>query len=161
MFLRKQLQTAKPEKLILKKVTVTMPVHPFVGMELAFVRIDRDQNGNRFVYVEHPKEGFLRLPISWTNLCHQKIPPQKNGKFLCIGIKQLFNLLTACASARNESLDIFVLKQRLTEAKPSQGLANDVTGSDSFNRQANSCRRIDLGNVSSQNALSSEQGGEQ
>ena len=48
-------------------MTVTLPVHPFHGMALAVMRLKRDHQGHRYVIVEHPHGGQLRLPLDWTD----------------------------------------------------------------------------------------------
>lgn len=56
-------QTAPRAKQPRECVTVTMPVHPRHGMTLGIVRIERHQQGRRYVTAEHPGGGNIRLPF--------------------------------------------------------------------------------------------------
>ena len=93
---------------------VTMPTHPFFGLRLPVIRSERTQGGRRFVLVQHPRDGFLRLPIEWTDRAPATIPPRVEGRDLCVDVRGLLKLAQACAAWSPEDLDIFISKQTLS-----------------------------------------------
>ncbi len=86
-------------------IVVTAPVHPFYQQELIVIRYERDQSGARFVYVQHPRAGVLRLPIDWTNRGTKLNPPSVKGRDLLIDVKNLQKLAAACAVALAKDID--------------------------------------------------------
>jgi hypothetical protein len=88
-----------------ESVVVTMPVHPFYQQKLGVVRFERDKDGKRFVYVHHPKVGFLRLPIEWTDRSIPIPSFENRNRDLKINVTGLINLARACAVALSEKVD--------------------------------------------------------
>lgn len=86
-------------------IVVTAPVHPFYQQELKVIRYEREQNGARFVCVRHPTDGFLRLPIDWTDRGTKLSPPIVEGRELLIDVKNLQKLAAACAVALAADID--------------------------------------------------------
>jgi len=87
-------------------VTVTLPIQPFAGMALALVRLERDHQGRRYVIVEHPHGGQLRLPLDWTERAAPASPPQVNGRDVRLSIRGLRALAAAVGIARSRKLDL-------------------------------------------------------
>ena len=87
-------------------MTVTLPVHPFHGMALAVMRMERDHQGRRYVIVEHPHGGQLRLPLDWTDRAAPAAPPQLNGRDVRLSIRGLRALAAAVGVARSRKLDL-------------------------------------------------------
>jgi hypothetical protein len=87
-------------------VTVTLPVHPFAGMALAVVRIERDQQGRRSVTVAHPRAGHLRLPLDWTDRSAPVSPPTVDGQAVRLSLRGLRALAAAVAVAQARKLDL-------------------------------------------------------
>jgi hypothetical protein len=73
----------------------TLSVHPFYGMALAAVRNERDQQGRRYVMVEHPRGGHLRLPLGWTDRSAPTSPPTVNGQKVRVSLWGLRALAAA------------------------------------------------------------------
>ncbi len=111
-----QQQTATPEKFDGRTVTVTMPIHPFVGRQFPIVQVERGRCGQReYLTVAHPTDGFLRLPIGWTDIVPSLIPPVFEGHELFVTVEALLTLAAACSVATNNNLDFSSPKQRLTK----------------------------------------------
>jgi hypothetical protein len=106
---RRSHQTAPRENLPLERVTVTLPIHPFYGMTLAVVRMERDRQGRRYVTVEHPRGGNLRLPLDWTDRSAPTSPPTVNGQEVRVSLRGLRALAAAVAVARARKLDLSAL----------------------------------------------------
>ncbi|MDP2703406.1 MAG: hypothetical protein Q8P98_15190, partial [Candidatus Rokubacteria bacterium] len=87
-------------------MTVTLPVHPFHGMALAVMRLERDHQGRRYVIVEHPHGGQLRLPLDWTDRAAPAAPPQLNGRDVRLSLRGLRALAAAVGVARSRKLDL-------------------------------------------------------
>ena len=87
-------------------MTVTLPIHPFAGMTLALVRVERDHQGHRYVIVEHPHGGQLRLPLDWTDRAAPAAPPQLNGRDVRLSLRGLRALAAAVGVARSRKLDL-------------------------------------------------------
>lgn len=98
-------QTAPREKPPRERVTVTMPVHPLSGIPLAIVRMERDQHGRRYVTVEDPRGGNLRLPVEWTDRSAPTLPPKVEGQEVRVSIGGLRALASAVAVALARKLD--------------------------------------------------------
>lgn len=47
-------------------VTITLPIHPLIGRELAVERLKR-QGGRQYVMVEHPDGSRVGVPLDWTD----------------------------------------------------------------------------------------------
>jgi hypothetical protein len=86
-------------------VTVTMAVHPFRGLQLTIIRLERDYRGRRHVLVEHPQVGQLRLPVEWTDRTAPIVPPRARGCELRVNAEGLLNVAAACRVALGEKLD--------------------------------------------------------
>lgn len=100
------LQTAPGAKANCGQVTVTMPVHPFNGMVLRVVREERDwKAGHRYVVVEHPGAGHLRLPEEWTDRSPQTPPAMLEGHQVRLSARGLIRLAAAIEVVLGKELD--------------------------------------------------------
>lgn len=96
-----------------------MPIHPFFGLSLTVARIERVQGVLRYIVVEHPQDGLLRLPIEWTDQSIMPIPPKVQEVVLKTSAHELLKLSRACSAATlHHDLDFFHSKQKLEEILP-------------------------------------------
>ncbi len=96
-----------------------MPIHPFFGISLPIARIERVQGVLRYIVVEHPQDGLLRLPIEWTDQSIMPIPPKVQEVELKASAHELLKLSRACSAATlHHSLDFFHSKQQLEVISP-------------------------------------------
>jgi hypothetical protein len=110
---RQHQQTATSPVLPQDTVTVTRPIHPFCGLRLPVVHAERDQSGRRFVLVQHPRDGFLRLPVEWTDRAATVVPARIAGRDLQVDVRGLLRLAQACSAWASKSLDIPISVQTL------------------------------------------------
>lgn len=141
---------------------MTMPTHPFFGVRLTVARIERDQGGRRFILVQHPRDGFLRLPIGWTDRAAATIPPRVDGRDLQVDVLGLLKLTHACAAWSPDGLDICISKRTLDQLsqeriRPMDGPTRD-TLVDSRGR-AEAGGGPSLGDVGAQAAAKQKGGG--
>lgn len=87
-------------------MTVTLRVHPFVGMALAVVCFKRSHDtGLRFVVVEHPRRGELLLPLDWTDRGASQDVPVVGGREIVVDAASLRALARAVAAGRKVGPD--------------------------------------------------------
>jgi hypothetical protein len=85
---------------------VTMPIHPFKGMSLRVVREERDsRSGRRFVVVESPTAGDLRLPEEWTDQRPLPAPPLLDGHEVRLSARGLIQLAKATDDILGQALE--------------------------------------------------------
>jgi len=142
-------------------VVITMPTHPFFGQTLVIARLERSSHNKRYILVEHPKGGFLRLPIEWTDRSSSKVPPKFKNRILKAGIRELLKLSHACDAALKEDLDFASLRTKLgenpeTNSDQSNGLG--ATSSNDFGRATENVGQC-LGDSCAQNAEENCNGG--
>ena len=103
-----QQQTTAGAKQNPDRVTVTMPIHPLNGVDLAVVRFERDyQHGGRYVVVERPQGGpVLRLPIEWTDRGPPWVPAQVDGRPVRLAASGLLRLARAVQDVQARTLAI-------------------------------------------------------
>jgi len=83
-----------------------MPIHPFRGAALQVVREERDRKtGRRYVVVEHPRTGHLRLPEEWTDRSPQGPPPVLAGQPVRLSARGLIRLADAIEVVVGKELD--------------------------------------------------------
>ena len=100
-------------------MTVTLRVHPFVGMALAVTCFKRDHaSGRRFVVVEHPREGELLLPLDWTDHGVPEAVPVVGGREVVADIAGLRRLACAVAACRKVDLADGALVTGAHDASP-------------------------------------------
>ena len=127
-------------------MTVTLPVHPFHGMALPVIRLERDQQGHRYVIVEHPHGGQLRLPLDWTDRAAPAAPPQVNGRDVRLSIRGLRALAAAVGVARSRKLDVSEVapapSSQAEEASPRSARATGRVGRAVGRRAARPARGV-------------------
>lgn len=79
-------------------VRVTYPIHPLRGQQLQVVVHVRTHDGQRFVDVQHPLGGAIRLPVDWTDLGASLMPPVIEGREVKLAIEVLLELAAAVAT---------------------------------------------------------------
>ena len=100
-------------------MTVTLRVHPFVGMALAVTCFKRDHaSGRRFVVVEHPWEGELLLPLDWTDRGAPEAVPVVAGREVVADIAGLRRLARAMIACRKVDLADRALVPERRDASP-------------------------------------------
>ena len=82
-----------------------MPVHPFVGMRLPLVRLEKDETGRRYLLLEHSTAGVIRLPVEWTDRAAPWVSPRAQGRDVRLDLRGLLKLAAACAVALGRKLD--------------------------------------------------------
>jgi hypothetical protein len=107
-------QTASGAKANFNLVTVTLAVHPFKGMTLRVVREERDRrSGRRFVVVETPTAGDLRLPEEWTDRVPQTAPPVRAGHEARLSARGLLQIARASETILARRLESSASKSTL------------------------------------------------
>ena len=138
--------TTPGENLPPERVTVTLPIHPFHGMALAVVRLERDHQGHRDVIVEHPHGGQLRLPLDWTDRAAPAVPPQVNGRDVRLSLRGLRALAAAVGVARARKRDVSEVgpapSSQAEEASPRSARATGRVGRAVGRRAARPARGV-------------------
>jgi hypothetical protein len=101
---RRRRQTAPQGASESERVSVTFPVHPLRGMSLAVVRIVRHHSGQQYVDVEHPKGGFIRLPLEWTDRRAPVVEPVAGGQQVRLDALALLKLAEAVEEVLGRAL---------------------------------------------------------
>ena len=142
-------------------VTVTMPTHPFFNQSLRISRIERGQRSKRFITVEHPKDGLLRLPIEWTDFSPLVVPSKVRNIELKAAVRELLKLALACAAATQENIDIQTSKSTLTVSPAeSVGTKDGLFATDATAlKRATSAANQSLGESCAQSASKVPDGG--
>ena len=110
-------------------VTIIVPVHPFFNRQLVVVRNEREQkSGRRYVVVEHPAGGLLRLPIEWTDQSAPQFAQRINGRELQLDLKRLQKLHQMCAVALGDRLDSDHSGRTITKPKREIQQRNGICG---------------------------------
>jgi hypothetical protein len=134
-------------------VTITLPVHPLAGQQLAVVRHVRSVDGQRrYVDAEHPRGWTIRLPVEWTDRGSPQAPPRIGKREIRIGASGLLKLAAAVEVALGEKLDLISQSEqmaRYTDAG-SEGQPRSVVGAAS-ECAARCARRV--GRARSQDAV--------
>jgi hypothetical protein len=93
---RRRSQNAPGEKVLPERVTITMPVHPLLGIELELVRTCRDHLARRDMLIaEVPGGRRLVLPVEWTDRGAPWVTPTVDGREVRLSARGLLAL--ACA----------------------------------------------------------------
>ena len=107
-----------------------MPIHPLNGVELPVVHFERDhQHGRRYVVVEHPRGGTLRLPIEWTDRGPPWVPPQVDGRPVRLAASGLLRLANAVHAAFDRTLAIAGPRSPDSSSGPEGGNGDATTSS--------------------------------
>ena len=137
---------------------VTVPIHPFFNYELPVVRNEREQrSGRRYVVVEHPTNGLLRLPVEWTDRAASPLAQRINNKELQVDFKRLKRLHQMCATALTDGLDSDHSGATITKSQQQIRQQNGICGDNvahSLEGAKNSGHRC-VGNVGAQTASES------
>lgn len=132
-------------------------------MRLPFARLDRDQLGGRFIVVQYPRDGLLRLPVDWTDRGTPCIPPRAEGRELRVTVQLLLTLARACCAARLNGLDKSdggrTLEPRIQDmAAPTDGPSSAAVVESIQPAEADTDRR--LGDVGAQTVAEQSRGGD-
>lgn len=92
---RRRQQTAPQGASSSEWVLITFPVHPLRGMRLAVMRAVRSQGGQQYVDVQHPRGGFIRLPLEWTDRRTPTVPTVSGGRQVRLSAPALLKLAEA------------------------------------------------------------------
>lgn len=85
---------------------MTLPIQPFKGMSLRVVREEREsRSGRRFVVVESPIAGDLRLPEEWTDRRPLPAPPLLDGLEVRLSARGLVQLAKATDDILGQALE--------------------------------------------------------
>lgn len=82
-----------------------MAIHPLAGKRVAIVNTSKDRHGHRFVFVQGPFSGTLRIPIEWTDLVVVPRPLSQDGMELKLDLRALINLSKSCQIAIKSWVD--------------------------------------------------------
>jgi hypothetical protein len=79
---------------------VTLPVHPFRGRRLVFVRSAVTEDGRRYVHVEGPRREVIVLPEEWTDRgAPVATPPRVGEREVLLSARGLLELARTVADA--------------------------------------------------------------
>jgi len=92
---RRSPRTTSKEREVGDIVTVTLPVHPYVGHGLPLVHEVRRRDGRRFVDVGLPNGWVTRLPVEWTDRAVGPVPVVVNGHAVRVSPAGLIRLAEA------------------------------------------------------------------
>jgi len=144
-----------------------MAVHPFKGLQLPLVRLERDwYSGRRFAVVEHPKPelGHLRLPVEWTDRATGLIPVRVGDRDAKLGVAGLQKLARGCSAARtaaHQALDGSATSEQTSSPRPEQASSHafspDALGGAIGDGPDECARRV--GEPRAQGSTRSESGG--
>jgi hypothetical protein len=103
-------------------VTITLPIHPLVGVRLALLRQVRSIDGKRrYVDAEHPCGWTIRLPMEWTDRAPSLLAPRIGDREVRLAAAGLLKLAAAVEVSLGQKLDRASASEqmvRYTDARP-------------------------------------------
>jgi len=145
-----------------------MPIHPLSGALVSVVRFERNyQHGGRYVVIDGPRGGALRLPIEWTDRGPPWVPPVVDGRPVRLAVRGLLLLARMVEAVKARPLAQLPSGSPQSSSGPHDGKEDATTSlanraDESFRRRSSrSARR--MGDTRAQKASGSkpQRGGRQ
>jgi hypothetical protein len=95
-------------------VTITLPIHPLVGVRLALIRQVRSIDGKRrYIDAEHPCGWTIRLPIEWTDRAPSLLAPRVGDREIRLAAAGLLKVAAAVEVALGQKLDRVTISEQM------------------------------------------------